>query len=95
MSSAHFSIEAPLAPPQWKELASRQTNGVAVSLLWSKAADRVKVTVCDSKLDHEFDLDIANAEALAAFYHPFAYAAARGLCFGGAARDSLDLQPQS
>jgi hypothetical protein len=95
MSSAHFGIEAPLAPEQWKELAGRQSNGVAVSLLWSKAADRVKVTVSDSRLDDEFELDIANAEALSAFYHPFAYAAARGVCFGEAARDSFDLQPQS
>jgi hypothetical protein len=95
MSSAHSSIEAPLAPQQWKELANRQSNGVAVSLLWSKAADRVKVTVSDSRLDDEFELDIANAEALAGFYHPFAYAAARGLCFGEATRDSFDLQPQS
>ena len=95
MSSAHFSIDATLAPEQWTELASRESYGVAVSLLWSKAADRVKVTVSDTKLDDEFEIDIANAEALAAFYHPFAYAAARGTCFGVAARDSFDLQPQS
>jgi len=95
MSSAHPSTDAPLALQQWTELASRQSNGVAVSLLWSKAADRVKVTVSDSRLGDEFELDIANAEALAAFYHPFAYAATRGLCFGEAARDSFDLQPQS
>jgi hypothetical protein len=95
MSSAHLSIDTLLTPQQWTELASRESNGVAVSLLWSKAADRVKVTVSDTKLDDEFELDIANAEALAAFYHPFAYAVARGMSFGVAARDAFDLQPQN
>jgi hypothetical protein len=35
------------------------------------------------------------AQALAAFYHPFAYAADRGLGFAYPMRDSLDLQPQN
>jgi hypothetical protein len=73
----------------WRELASRGTDGLAVSLLWSKAADRVKVTVADEKLDDEFDLDVPGAHALGAFYHPFAYAACRGLGFGCAMRESL------
>jgi hypothetical protein len=75
----------------WKELASRGTDGLAVSLFWSKATDRVRVTVDDEKFD-QFDLDVPSAHALAAFYHPFAYAAVRGLGFG---RTSLDLQPQN
>ena len=79
----------------WKELASRGTEGLAVSLLWSKATDRVKVTVTDEKLDEEFDLDVPGALALAAFYHPFAYAAGRRLGFGCTLRESLDLQPQN
>ena len=79
----------------WRELASRESDGLEVSLLWSKTADRVKVTVADSKLEQEFELDVAGADALAAFHHPFAYATARGLCFGVATRDSLDSQPKS
>ena len=63
----------------WKELASRRADGLAVSLLWSGTTDRVKVTVADEKLDEEFDLDVPGAHALAAFDHPFAYAAVRGL----------------
>ena len=43
----------------WKELASRGTDGLAVSLLWSKATDRVRVTVADERFDEEFDLDVA------------------------------------
>ena len=57
----------------------------------------MKVTVRDERLDErlDLDLDIAGADALSAFYHPFAYAAGRGLCFGDAMRESLDLQPQN
>ena len=79
----------------WKELASRGTDGLAVSLLWSKATDRVRVTVADERFDEEFDLDVPGVHALAAFDHPFAYAAVRGLGFGHAMRASLDLQPQN
>ncbi len=79
----------------WKELASRGTDGLAVSLLWSKATDRVRVTVADERFGDEFDLDIPGAHALAAFQHPFAYAAVRGLGFGSAMRPSLDLQSQT
>ena len=79
----------------WRELASRGTDGLAVSLLWSKATDRIRVTVSDDRFDQKFDLDVPGAHALAAFNHPFAYAAVRGLGFGRALRPSLDLQPQS
>ena len=78
----------------WKELTSRGADGLAVSLVWSKATDRVRITVADERLDEEFDLDVSGAHALAAFYHPYAYAAVRGLGFGRALRASLDLQPQ-
>ena len=73
----------------WKELASRRTDGLAVALLWSETTDRVRVTVADDRFDEEFDLDVASAHALDAFYHPFAYAAGRGLGFGSAMRASF------
>jgi len=79
----------------WTELAGRQNEGLEVSLLWSKTEDRVKVAVADSRQNEHFEFDVAGADALAAFNHPFAYAAGRGTCFGEAACDSLDLQPQS
>lgn len=75
----------------WKELASRGTDGLAVSLFWSKATDRVRVTVADERLDEEFDLDVPGAHALAAFYHPFAYAVCRGLLCRA---DCLPLRPE-
>jgi hypothetical protein len=68
----------------WTELAERQNEGLEVSLLWSKSANRVKVAVADSKQNEQFEFEVAGADALAAFNHPFAYAG-----------DSLDLQPQS
>ena len=79
----------------WRELTSRGADGLAVSLLWSKATDRVRITVADERFDEELDLDVPGAHALAAFYHPFAYATVRGLGFGSAMRASLDLQPQN
>ena len=79
----------------WKELAGRENEGLEISLLWNKSADRLKVAVADARLDEKFEFDVASADALAAFHHPFAYAADRGLGFGCAMRDSLDLQPQN
>jgi hypothetical protein len=96
MSAAQLTTDtAYVAIDDWRELASREGDGLEISLLWSKAADRVKVTVADSRLDESFELDIAGAEALAAFHHPFAYAAGRGFGFGDALGETLDLQTQS
>ena len=96
MSAAELTTHtAPVAIDDWRELAGREGDGLEISLLWSKAADRVKVTVADSRLDESFELDIAGAEALAAFHHPFAYAADRGLGFCDALRESHDLQTKS
>jgi hypothetical protein len=96
MSAAQLTADtAPAAIDDWQELASRDGDGLEIQLLWSKAADRVKVTVADSRLEESFELDIAGAEALAAFHHPFAYAAGRGFGFGDSLRESHDLQTQS
>ena len=78
----------------WTELASRENDGLEISLLWSKRTNAVKVAVSDARLDERFDFDVAGADALAAFYHPFAFAAGRGLGFGDELRMSTDLQPQ-
>jgi hypothetical protein len=80
---------------EWRELPSRSGDGLTVALLWSKATDRVKVAVDDAKLEEHFELEIAGSEALSAFHHPFAYAAAQGLPFGDELRESIDLQLQS
>jgi hypothetical protein len=90
MSSAPFTFDL----TQWTELASRESDGLAVTLLWDPATDQVKVTVSDSRLDHDFELNVRGADALAAFHHPFAFAAAEGMSFEFAERETFDLQPQ-
>jgi hypothetical protein len=79
----------------WTELASRGNDGLEISLLWCKSTGQVKVTVADSRCDEEFELNVAGADALAAFHHPFAFAAGRGTHFVDALRESNDLQLQS
>jgi hypothetical protein len=79
----------------WRVLAHRAGDGLEITLLWSKQADRVKVSVRDERLDEAFEIDVAGAHALAAFHHPFAYAAAHGRCFADALRESYELQPQT
>jgi hypothetical protein len=68
----------------WSELAVRENDGLAVSLLWSRTSGRVKVAVVDAHLDEQFEFHVPGADALAAFHHPFAYAAGSGASFGDA-----------
>ena len=63
----------------WSELAVRENDGLAVSLLWSKATGRTRVVVVDQMFKAELHVDVPAACALDAFYHPFAYAAGRRL----------------
>jgi hypothetical protein len=66
----------------WSELAVRENDGLAVSLLWSSTSGRVKVAVLDAQLDEQFEFHVPGADALAAFHHPFAYAAGPSASFG-------------
>ena len=76
MSSSQPTIDAtPATIGDWRELASRAGDGLEISLFWSRSANCVKVTVLDERLGEFFDLDVAAADALSAFYHPFAYVA--------------------
>ena len=64
------------------ELASRETNGVTVRLLWSRSTNLVTVAVDDATNDDYFELILDEHEqALDVFQHPFAHAVARGLEF--------------
>ena len=58
----------------WSELASREADGIVVSLLWSRAGNRVKVIVADTRTQRQFEFAVAPARALDAFRHPFVYA---------------------
>ena len=67
----------------WRtELMSRESNGITVRLLWSRATNLVTVAVADTASDDYFELVLDDGEpALDVFNHPFAHAAARGLEF--------------
>jgi hypothetical protein len=67
----------------WRtELMSRESNGITVSLLWSRATNLVTVVVADATSDDYFELVVDEDEpALEVFNHPFAHAAARGVEF--------------
>ena len=95
MSASHTTTTAVSAGNDWRELAMREGDGIEVRLLWSKSADRVKVTVAHTKFDEEFVLDVAGADALAAFNHPFAYLPSRGFGSVEVERESLNLHPQA
>ena len=62
-------------PSIGRELASRESDGVLVLLLWHPDDDAVTVSVDDSRAGCSFELAVARDRALDAFYHPFAYAA--------------------
>ena len=59
----------------FRELARRESDGLAVRLVWHPGEDSVTVSVIDSRTGDRFQLAIDRKRALDAFYHPFAYAA--------------------
>ena len=61
----------------YKELDSRMSNEIEVSLLWSPSDDRVVVRVTDARFEEELEIPVAPSDALDAFHHPYAYAAKR------------------
>ena len=64
------------------ELASRAGDGVEVALLWRKWDNVLTVCVTDSRTGDAFELDAHSENALEVFYHPYAYAAFRGIGYG-------------
>ena len=63
----------------FEELHHRETDGVAVSLLWCRVDNSLSVLVVDARTDEQFELPVQPAEAMTVFRHPFAYASARRL----------------
>jgi hypothetical protein len=59
-----------------RELDARSSDGVDVRLWWHPCTDRVAVGVADERNGDHFVLGIEPVDALDAFRHPFAYAAA-------------------
>ena len=63
------------------ELAYRQGAGIEVTLLWHRATGELTVSVTDAASGAWFEVPVAPDEALAAFHHPYAYAAAQGVAY--------------
>jgi hypothetical protein len=64
------------------ELDYRANDGVEVSLLWHKRTDTLAVFVHDTRTDETFEIEVESTNALDAFNHPYAYAAALGVEYG-------------
>jgi hypothetical protein len=72
------------------ELASRETNGITVRLLWSRSTNLITVAVDDAANHDHFELVLDEQDrALDVFHHPFAHAAARGIEFSTGRQESL------
>jgi hypothetical protein len=62
------------------ELALREQNGISVQLLWARGTNVLAVAVVDERNGESFEFVLEPHEKpLDVFYHPYAYAAARGL----------------
>ena len=58
-----------------RELAHRSSDGIEVSLFWSKPSNWVTIAVLDTRFDEALEFDVDGSAAVDAFNHPYAYAA--------------------
>lgn len=58
------------------ELAHRTSDGIEVTLFWTKSSNRVTIAVLDTRSGEALEFDVDGSAALDAFKHPYAYAAA-------------------
>ena len=66
----------------YTELAQRAGDGIVVSLMWSRADNTLTVSIANTLTGEEFELEAHPENALDVYYHPYAYAASRGLNYG-------------
>ena len=75
-------MSEPTDEPWRTELMLRESSGITVRMLWSRATNLVTIAVEDAASDDYFELVLDEDDpALEVFQHPFAHAAARGLEF--------------
>ena len=55
--------------------------GIEVTLLWHRTNGKLTVSVTDAASGVSFELPVAPDQALRAFHHPYAYAAAQGVAY--------------
>ena len=63
---------------EWRELAHRTNDGFDVTLFWSKASNRVTISVFHARSATALEFEVDGADALDAFNHPYAYATTVG-----------------
>jgi hypothetical protein len=59
---------------EMRELDHRSSDDIEVTLLWSARTNRVFVSVLERRTEALFRFEVAPADALRAFHHPYAYA---------------------
>jgi hypothetical protein len=57
-----------------RELDRRRSHDIEVALFWNARTDQVFVSVADERDGVCFELEVAPADAMYAFQHPYAYA---------------------
>ena len=62
------------SPTARRELASRTSDDLEVTLWWDPRINAIAVSVWDWKRDTHFELAVGSDRAMDVFYHPFAYA---------------------
>ena len=64
------------AATERRELAHRTSNGIDVTLFWTKSTNTVTIAALDTHSGEELEFEVDGCRALDAFNHPYAYAAA-------------------
>ena len=65
----------PTALTARRELAHRTSDGIEVTLFWSKLSSQVTIALLDSRSAEALEFEVDGSAALDAFNHPYAYAA--------------------
>ena len=73
-----------------RELAHRSSDGIEVTMFWSKPSERVTIAVVDTRSEEALEFDVDGSAALDAFNHPYAYAAALYADDGTVSRHAAD-----
>ena len=58
-----------------RELAHRTSDGIEVTLFWSRPSNQVTVAVLDTRFGGALEFEVDGSVAVDAFNHPYAYAA--------------------
>jgi hypothetical protein len=65
-----------MADIEIRELDRRRSDGIEVTLSWNPRTNSVLVSVIDEREGDPFQVEVGAENAMDAFHHPYAYAAA-------------------